>query len=370
MSKAVAVLYFGGTNLSVTVGSRSKSGVITIHSRATHEYGGIINREFVDPASLPVILKQTIRTAMRQLTVKPSKLYISTPSSFSECFVDDTALVFNYPKRINDKDIEKLVGMVSYSDASRTVINRSAVFFRLDEGRAVTHATGVMAKKIEARVSLIIAHNYFVDTVRSCLAGSGFKKVEFISTDLARALYLIDEDSRDKTAVMIHCGMFSTSVSVCCGDGLLFLKNFEQGIAHVINDVSLVMNIGFGVANILVNEAILSVKMTESDSYQIFHDDEKHKYNAALVNDIIKSRMELIAENIARLIMVADKNLTQNNQFFICGGNLDAVKGARDFLSRAVGAHIVQCVCPLTKQNGSEDLAINALINMALAHEN
>ena len=368
--KTVAVLYFGGTNLSVTVGSRSKSGTIIVHSRATHEYGGIINREFVDPVSLAVILKQTIRNALRSMTVKPSKLYVSTPSAFSECFVDETSLSFNYPKRINERDIEKLVGMVSYNDPSRIVINRSAVFFRLDEGRAVINAVGVTAKKIEARVSLITAHNYFVDIVRSCLSGSGFRKVEFISTDLARALYLIDEDSRDRTAVMIHCGMFSSSVSVCCGDGLIFLKNFEQGIAHVINDVSLVMKIDFGIANILVNEAILSVKMTDSDNYEIVHNDEKHKYNAALVNDIIKSRVELIAEHIARLIMSADKNLTQNNQIFICGGNLDAVKGARDFLSRAVGSHIIQCVCPLTKQNGNEDLAISALINMALSHEN
>jgi cell division ATPase FtsA len=181
-------------------------------------------------------------------------------------------------------------------------------------------------------------------------------------------LYLIDEETRDKTAVMISCSMFSTGVSVCSGDGLVFLRAFDQGIAHVINDVSVVLNIPFEAANMLVNEAVLSVRMNQDDNYQVMVDSRKAKFSAGTVNDIIRSRMEVMGDSIVRLISSADSKLLQN-PIFICGGNLDAVGGARDFFAKTIGAHIAQCVCPLTKQNKPSELTILSLVNLALLQE-
>jgi hypothetical protein len=86
------------------------------------------------------------------------------------------------------------------------------------------------------------------------------------------------------------------------------------------------------------------------------------------VNDIIKSRMEVIGDYIVRLITAVDGKLI-NSPIFICGGNLDAVGGARDFFSKTIGAHIRQCVCPLTKQNKPSELTIASLLNLALSQE-
>ena len=370
MKKTIALLHFGGTTLSVTVASRGTGGAFIIHSRSVREYGGIISGEFVDSVeNLAAVLIDAIREVRRSVKIKIDKLYIGTPHSFCDCDVRSESLNFEKPRKITEKETMGLVQSAEYYDNTRTVINRSAVFYRVDDGRAIIDAAGSVAKKVEARVSLITTSNNFVDIVRFCLVGSGFRRIEFISVALAEDLYFIEEEVRDRTAVMISCEMFSTAVSVCCGDGLMFLKSFEQGIAHVINDVSIVLGTNFAIANSLVNEAVISVKTTENDNYEIHCDGQKKKFGAALVNDIIKSRMELMADHIVRLFVNADQNLLANNPVYICGGNIDAVGGARDFFGKAIGTHITGCVCPLTKQNKGSELTINALLNMAATHE-
>ena len=367
MKGTVAVLHFGGTTLSVAIASRGVGGALKLRTKVTVEYGGIIGGEFVEAANLSKVLRGAVSQAFRSLKVKPKKLFVGVPPSFCEIATRTQTLNFPKAREITTRDTRELFDF-EYNNEGRTVINKSVVYYRLDDGRPMINAVGAIAKKIQAQISLIACSDTFINTIRSCLVGSGLSRVEFISAPLAQCLYFMDEETRDKTAVMISCSMFATSVSVCSGDGLVYLRTFDQGIAHVINDVSVVLNIRFEAANMLVNEAVLSVKMNEDDNYEVMHYGRKAKFSAATVNDIIKSRMEVMGDHIVRLINAADSKLI-NNPIYICGGHLDAVGGARDFFSKTIGAHILQCVCPLTKQNKPSELTIAALLNLALTQE-
>lgn len=363
----VAVLHFGGTTLSVCIASRGVGGALKVKTHVRAEYGGIIGGEFVEPESLAAVLQAAVRQAFKNLKMKPDKIFIGTPAGFCDIVTKTKHLNFSKAREVTGKDVRELFDF-EYTNEHRTVINKSAVYYRIDEGRPIINALGQVAKKVQAQISLITCANSFIQTVRSCLVGSGLRRVEFISATLAECLYLIDEETRDKTAIMISCGMFRTTVAVCSGDGLVYMRTFDQGIAHVINDVSVVLSIKFDAANILVNEAVLSVKMHEDDNYEVMHGGRKAKFSASTVNEIIKSRMEVMGDHIVRIINAADNKLVQS-PIFICGGNLDAVGGARDFFSKIIGAHISQCVCPFTKQNKPSELTLSALLNLALLQE-
>jgi len=364
---SVAVLHFGGTTLCVAIATRGVGGALKIKTRVSVEYGGIIGGEFVEEAGLARVLRGAVTQAFRSIKIKPKKIFVGVPPSFCEIVTKSQVLNFTKSREVNTKDIRELFDF-EYTNENRTVINKSAVYYRLDDGRPVINAVGSVAKKVQAQISLIACANGFIDIIRNCLVGSGLQRVEFISAPLAQCLYFIDEGTRDKTAVMISCGMFATSVSVCSGDGLVYLRTFDQGIAHVINDVSVVLNIRFEAANLLVNEAVLSVVMNDDDNYEVMHYGRKAKFSASMVNDIIKSRMEVMGDHIVRLLNAADSKLI-NSPIYICGGNLDAVGGARDFFSKIIGTHISQCVCPLTKQNKPSELTVAALLNLALMQE-
>jgi len=72
-----------------------------------------------------------------------------------------------------------------------------------------------------------------------------------------------------------------------------------------------------------------------------------------------------VAERIYGIINKMDKKLFKK-PFFICGGYLDALDGARELFEKALDVKITQCVCPLTEQNPADDLTRDAVINMAL----
>lgn len=367
MKRGVAVLYIGGTRLSVVVGQPSVNNSFVTLSRADAEHSGIVGGEVIDPAELAESMQIAVYQALRGTNVKVDKLYIGAPPQFCDCSVHNAMLEFDKPKRITQRDIKQMFSSVEHNH-NGTVISESVVWCKLDGGRPVINAVGSIAQNIQARFSVTSVANSFVELVRSCLRGMPFKSAAFISVGLAKALYLIDEESRDKTAVFISSCMFTTSVGVVVGDGLVFLKSFNTGMAHVINDVSVVLGVDFQVANMLVNEAILSVRMNDKDNYEVTSNNKKMKFSAATVNDIIKSRLEVMGENIIKLINAADPNL-MSKPFFICGGHLDAVAGARDFFSKTIGVHITQCVCPFTKQNKPSELTIAALLNLALKQE-
>jgi cell division ATPase FtsA len=364
--KNAAVLHFGGVDLSIIVGHMGSGGNVVIEKRVTREYGGIVGTEFAGAQALAGTLASALREAVSGGKSKIDKLYIGVPGVFCDCTVKGTVLNFARPRRVDARDIREMFADVTLGDATRTVINKSAVWYKLDDGRPVISASGAVAKKVQAQISMISCMNSFINTVKNCLAGVPVRRIEFIASALAEPLYLIDEETRDKTCVLISTSMFATSVAVASGDGLIYLKSFDQGIAHAANDVSIVLDVDFEIARSLVNEAVISVKMREHDNYEITYEGKRMKFSADTVNDIIKSRMEVIAENIQRLLKSADPQIITNAPIFICGGYLDAVGGARDFLSHAVGAPITQCVDPYTKGNKEGENGVNALIRLAL----
>lgn len=368
MKNAVAVLYFGGTRLSCVIGRPSINNSFVTLGRADAEYSGIVGGEVVDPEELAAVLQVTISKALKSTTAKIHKLYVGAPPQFCDCSVHVGSAEFDKPRSITQRDIKAMFNSVAYTRTGETIINEGAIWYKLDGGRPIINAIGLTAQSIQAKFSVISVADSFITLVRACLRGTPFKTVAFISAALAKALYLVDEESRDKTCVLISSGMFSTSVCVIVGDGVVFLKSFNTGIAHVINDVSVVLGIDFHIANLLVDEAVLSVRMNDKDNYEVINNNKRMKFSAATVNDIIKSRLEVMGENIKKLINMADPNLI-SKPIFICGGHLDAVAGARDFFSKAIGAQITQCVCPFTKQNKPSEITIQALLNLAIKQE-
>jgi cell division ATPase FtsA len=365
-----AVINFGSTTITAAIGQQGVNNSFIVNKRVCVHYSGIVGRDFVNVAELPAILSTLVRDIRGTNQYGLKRIYVGVPHQFSSVSTTIVETDFPKPHVVKERDIQELMDKFKHSDAETTPVDKTVVYFRADEGRPVINALKESVRKLTAEVSIIAADNYFINVVRSCLTGSGFKKVEFISSIRAEALYLMPEDVRDKTCIMISCGLASTSIVVASGDGIAYLKNIEQGIAHVISDVSTVMEIDGTTANLLVDEAIISVKMGEKDNYEITTNaDKKRKFSAQLVNDIVKSRLEVIADHIARVLKINDTFL-RDKPIYMCGGNLDAVGGARDFFSRIIGRHIIHCACPYTKQDKPTELRISSLLNLALKCEN
>ena len=348
--------------ITAAVAVPSVNGAHIIKGRAEVGYSGIVNGEFVNVEELAGIVTTVIAEAMKNARIRVDKIYVGVPHRHTYCTVEQTGLHFEKPHKITRHDMQKMLNSVHHN-SDDLLIQKNIVCYYVDGGHPLHDAVGLVCSDLTARVSIVVADSYFTENVREVVAKDF--KLEFLPSALAEAMYLIDEDTRDRTCTLISCGMFSTTVSVISGDGLVSTNSFNMGRAHVVNDVSIVLETDYNSASALLDKVILSVKMNEHDNYELITTKRKLNFAAETVNDIIKARLEVIAENITRLIRRTDPNLL-TYPIYITGGTTDTILGARDFLEKAIAAPITQCVCPFTKQNKPGQLSLASLINLAI----
>ena len=333
--KQVAVLYFGGEIVSVVLATEGVNGTHIVKGKGEYFYSGIVNGDFVDPDELSSVLTACIKDAFKTVrNFNVTKMYVGVPACFTHVEVSSAELTFPKPRKVTAKEIQQILG------------GGKAIYYKIDNGNAIIDALGYTAHRLEAQVSRSIISDKFIKQVGAALSITRLKKAEFIPTVLAEAMYLVDEDIRDRSCVLISTGMFTTSVAVVTGDELAAISSFEMGLAHAINDVSIVMKISYARAKEMVADPGAFIK-------------------GGTVNDIIKARLEDMSERIFGIINKMDKKLFKK-PFFICGGYLDSHLGARELFEKAFDVKITQGLCPYTEQNIADDLSRDAVISLAL----
>ena len=333
--KNVAVLFFGGEIISVTLATEGVNGTHIVKGRGEYFYSGIVNGDFVDPDELGAVFAACIKDAYKTAkNFNVNKIYVGVPPYFTSAAISSAEITYPKPRKITVKDIQHLL------------CGGRAIYYKIDNGNAIIDALGYTAHRLEAQISRLVIKDSFIKQVGAALAGTRLSKAEFIPTVLAEAVYLIDEEIRDSACVLISCGMFTTSVAVIAGDELASIATFEMGLAHAINDVSIVMKISYPRAKEMVTDPNLFIK-------------------GGTVKEIIKARLEDMAERIYGVINKIDKKLFKK-PFYICGGYVDAFPGARELFEKAFDVQITHGVCPYTEKNIPDDITRDAVINFAL----
>jgi hypothetical protein len=109
----------------------------------------------------------------------------------------------------------------------------------------------------------------FVKTIDKILKFINIEQVEYISSVLSEAIYLLEPEIRDTGAILIDCGYISSFITTVKGDGLTTLNAFSVGGGHVTADLCEVLQIGFNQAENLKRKVVLSLDATDSDYYEI-----------------------------------------------------------------------------------------------------
>ena len=346
--RQIAGILFGGATVSAFVGYGGVNGSVVISRRAVCDYGGLVGSEFVEPTELQSVVGSVLSEVTGEKQAVGS-LVLGVPPQFCKVIVRESVLEFPKPTKVTVREIAKLFNEVEVDQIEGySITSKSAVYFKVDDGNAIIDAKGRMAVKLSAQISIMLVSDNFVQIAVGCLDKKWLPVLSFIPTVLAQANYFIDEDARDNTCVLVSCGMFATALAVSSGDSLVYLKTLELGLGHFVNDVASVLGVSFYTAKLLVDEAVLSVTMGQNDNYQINIGETTQKFAAAKVNDIIKSRLAFMAQHIKSTLKKALGEGIMQKEFYICGGHLDAIAGARDLLSKSLKLRIRQAICPFT----------------------
>lgn len=337
------VLDFGSSKLTAIIAERGVNNTFNIHGTGEVEYAGFYQDEFVEPENLASKIDEVLTKVQTNSGKRIDRLFVGVPAEFSFCRTKSGGVAFKKRTRIGQNEIYAFFNVVSegMKEANSVVINRSPIYFTLDDNKKCMNPKGQVSTKLAGEISFIFAENYFIDNISRILSTLGIDNVEYVSSPLAESIYLIDPEVRDTGAILIDCGYITTHVALVKGDGLVGLNTFSVGGGHITTDLCQILELGFKDAESLKRKIVLSLDATDDDFYEIVSPNgTTTPVSAKLTNEITLARLDMIAGLISRSLTILKNNNSGFLPVYLTGGGICYLKGGRDYLSKSIGTNV------------------------------
>ncbi len=338
----VAVLDIGSEKISVYYGSKSVNNTFNIKASSTVPYAGFAEGEWLDEENLPATVQKAISEVEESARIRIRKLFIGVPGEFTTTVAKEVSIAFDRKRRVTDRDIDDLYerGNTYKTHKRYATINYAAVYYTLDDNRRLIDPIGLSSVKLNGLISYLLCERKFLLTINGIMKQLGMKEVEFISTQWAEAMYLFEEEQRDRSVILADVGYITTSVMVARGDGLLYMSSFSYGGAHIAGDITLNMNIPYSHAEQLVKQINLKREVQASDTYRVSLRESSYEYHALEVNEIAKARIVFLGQAINKCLARCEYDFPVHLPLYITGGGLYNLIGAKEIIARITGRSV------------------------------
>ncbi len=365
-NKQVAVLDFGSSKITATVAERGINKTFIIKGSYNFNYDGFQDGAFFDLAQLKQVVLLAIDSLKKAYTNKLETVYVGVPGDFTEVVVKDSQISFAKKKKITDLDVDTLFDSAFVMQSAKyTLINRSAVVYELDDFRRLANPVGSVSGILKGKLSFVLCNNYFIETVRSVIAGAGVDSVEFVSISLAEALYLLEADVRDRIALVCDIGYISTTVMIIQGDGILYQKSFPYGGGYITADITQKYQMEFDDAEKLKRKVNLSCQTT-SREFDLLDGENGEYYSVEEVKNVIKDSLDGLCEYISTTLETSGYVLPDYVPLMITGGGISSLRGAKEHVSGRLNM-AVEIVAPkVPLMDKPTESSILSLLDLAL----
>ncbi len=369
-NKNTVVLDFGSQNLTVLVGKNGRNGLNLVGSGEV-EYGGFIDGEFLELDKLGNALKQVLSIAEKNARMGIKEVYVGVPSAFCTVRVKNVNQNFSKKVRITERVLDELyfIGDDFSKFPTHEVISINLVDAQLDDGEIYDDIIGKSTSILNAKLTYVLCEKKFIDIVENLLKMLGVRVNAFILNSLAQAKYLLMDKDVD-SAVIIDVGHITSSVSYIEKTSLVAMHEFSLGGGFITSDLMEHLHISYETADNLKKKVVLSFSPQNSDVYEVKNKNEVIEVSALTANAIVKERIIKIFKAINKSLQLNSKFLNQNTKFYMCGGGLSYIKGARDILSNAISTNVELLVPNIPQLEKPHYTSVLSLLFVACEHEN
>ena len=359
--KQVAVLDVGSSKITAVLGERGINNTFLIKARKDFVYDGFSEREFLDAETLGKVVASCARYLKNAAGENADTVYVGVPGAFTDVTVKDSQISFSKKKKISEKDLDDLFDSAFVlPSAKKALINRSSIVFELDGYRRLANPIGETSETLKGKLSFIFCDDYFIRAFKPPIIGAGFSSVEFVSTSLAEAMYLLDSERRDRIAILLDSGYITTTYSLIQGDGILFQDSFDFGGGYITAAISEKTEASFDDAETIKRKVSLTAAST--GAYDVVSCDNGKYYGAETVREVIRNCLDVLCEKIEEAAEKSGYVIPDYVPIEITGGGISYIRGAKAHLSDRLGAYteIVTPKVPL-KEKPTESSVLSLL---------
>ncbi len=337
----IVVLNIDSKRISAIVASSKSQGVYFVKSFSETAYSGFEDSCWFDEGELKSAVRKSLAKVLDESSSKAKTLYISVPAEFSTIVTREVPVFFDRKRKISSKDINFLVnkGKNFQSQHNFQFVSAIPLWFKVDDdNRKMFDATGCFASKVSAGVNYVLAQNEFVKTMESLAKEFSFLHAEFISSDVANGISLLDDEQRTKDCLILNIGYLSTSVSTVKGNGLIDMKFFSKGIAHVEAKVfEAFEDVPFEIIEEAVSQIDLNLAYGDED-YIITSDEGG--FVSSQISELVKDGLDEMLEEIACCIEAVEYDMESPYPIYLIGEGITDIRGAVRYIEEAFGKQV------------------------------
>lgn len=362
--KDIAVLDVGSHTLSAIVGTKKAQTVFGIKAVASRQHQGYANARWYDVADTVAQVKAVLSEAMKSASSRTKRLFIGVPAEFAAAVTREVEVGYDKKRYISDDDIDYILnkGNSFEVQGQYVTVNMSAIYFKLDGSeRLYSDIRGMDAKGVKALISYVLAEKSYIDLFDQVAEELGFTDIRYISTDWAECMSLLEQEQRDEVYALVDIGYLSSSVCVAKGDGILDLKAFSMGGAHISADITEYLNVSYEMAEEARKLVDLNLDYDE-DAVLVSGKDEEVK--AAYASQLAKERLEMFAQIIGG-ILSSREDMPPYAAIYLTGEGIGSMRGAKKYLGELLGRNIELITSKLPGFVKPEDSSKASLLVMA-----
>ena len=371
MKHQATVLDIGSSKVTVLVGERGVNQTFVVKAFSEIPYDGYYEGEFLNVKSFADAVKSALESASESTHCVIDTLYVGVPGEFVRVETKEHKISFPRRKKIRAVDVDDLFDRAFRAEEidGYTMINRSGIYFVLDDNRRVAEPEGEVSDRLGGMLSYMLANRYFTDVTSEILRENGVKNVEYVSSSLATSLFLFLPEERDRIAILADVGYISSTLSVVCGDGIVYQTAFSFGGGHLSALLSEEFELSFAVAEKLCSIVNLSCNPGENDVYQLYLDEGEYTFSKQRVNACVRRGLDEICEKLSDGLDGCTVLLPEYISVSLTGGGISFMRGAKEYVSTRIN-RVVEVVRPsiphLNKPTLSSELG---LLDLALGQK-
>ena len=371
MSKtSISVVDIGSSNISVIIGQKGANNTFVVLGSGDSEYAGYYEGEFLEEEKLKDVFASAISEAEQSACQTVEKLFVGVPADFSVCDTKTVTQNYGQKAKITQEHLDYMFSQANTLESNEYVlISCSPITYVLDDGKKTLNPIGQKTTKITAHLSFVYAERKFIEKINNLLKSIGIGVVEYLSAPLCEATYLLEPERREDVALIIDSGYITTSISLVKGDGLVAIRSFAIGGAHICADLSECLGISFREAEQIKKQLILSVRPGAEDNYEVAKKDSLISIPMQQANEIVFARLEYISQLINKCL-AGLKQEYPKMPYYITGGGLCYIKGAKEYISKSLGTNITLLSPQDIHLQKPHYSSILGLLNTALNQEN
>jgi len=339
-AKELVVLDVGSRVLSAVVALKKNRDIFYVKAFSESLYSGYEDGKWFDTDELKECAREVLAQALARGGARPKTLYVSAPAEFATTTMRDVAVMLDRPRRVVDADIDYLFkkGDTFESNSLFMPVNTSAVYYTCDDAsRKLVDPRGIVARKVAARATYVSVERAFAEIFDSIASSAGFSEVEYISSEWAQGLTLLEREQRDRDCLLLNIGYLSSSVSLIKGEGLLDLKSFSLGGAHIAAKIFEAFDAPFDIALEVRDMVDLNLSYAPDDYITA---SDGSGFLCAEVVTVIKDGLDLLISTIANAVELIGYDLSSYSPVYLTGDGVTGIRGAVKYIGEALGNEI------------------------------